>query len=42
MGVTVGQVRTRLGMEGWEREGPLEAARALFEPILREQGVQGP
>ncbi len=29
-GVKVGQLRTRLGLKGWEREGPLEAARALF------------
>lgn len=34
MGVKVGQVRTRLGIEGWEREGPLEAAKALFALIL--------
>jgi len=29
-GVRVGQLRTRLGIEGWEQEGPLAAARALF------------
>jgi len=35
-GVKVGQVRTRLGIEGWEREGPLEAAKALFKLVLGE------
>lgn len=35
-GVKVGQIRTRLGIEGWEREGPLEAARALFKLVLGE------
>lgn len=34
LGVKVGQVRTRLGIEGWEREGPREAAEALFKVIL--------
>ncbi|MEN6641448.1 MAG: phosphoenolpyruvate carboxykinase [Armatimonadia bacterium] len=34
LGVKVGQVRTRLGIEGWEREGPREAAEALFRVIL--------
>jgi hypothetical protein len=33
-GVKVGQVRTRLGIEGWEREGPKQAAEALFKLIL--------
>lgn len=33
-GVKVGQVRTRLGIEGWEREGPKHAAEALFKLIL--------
>ena len=37
MGVKIGQVRTRLGIEGWERTGPLEAARALFELLRNEQ-----
>lgn len=36
-GVKVGQVRTRLGIEGWEREGPLEAAKALFALILEKK-----
>lgn len=35
-GVKVGQVRTRLGIEGWEREGPREAAEALFKLVLGE------
>lgn len=32
-GVYVGQVRTRLGLNGWERKGPEEAARELLEVI---------
>jgi len=36
-GVRVGQIRTRLGIEGWEREGPLEAAKALFKLVLGEE-----
>jgi hypothetical protein len=32
-GIRVGQIRTRLGVDGWEREGPLEAARALFAEV---------
>lgn len=32
-GVLVGQLRTRLGIEGYEQKGPLEAAKALFEVI---------
>jgi hypothetical protein len=35
-GVKVGQVRTRLGIEGWEREGPRQAAEALFKLVLEE------
>jgi hypothetical protein len=31
--VFVGQLRTRLGVVGWERKGPEEAARALLERI---------
>ncbi len=34
-GVKVGQVRTRLAIEGYELEGPKEAARALFR-LIRE------
>ncbi|GAB4482885.1 MAG: phosphoenolpyruvate carboxykinase [Anaerolineales bacterium] len=30
-GIFVGQLRTRLGIAGWERRGPEEAARALLE-----------
>ncbi|MCS6908906.1 MAG: hypothetical protein RML93_13655 [Anaerolineales bacterium] len=30
-GIFVGQLRTRLGLPGWERKGPEEAARALLE-----------
>lgn len=33
-GVFVGQLRTRLGLPGWERKGPEEAARALLEKLL--------
>ncbi len=29
--VPVGQIRTRLGIPGWEREGPRAAAQALFQ-----------
>jgi hypothetical protein len=32
-GVYVGQLRTRLGIEGYESQGPLEAAKALFREI---------
>lgn len=32
-GVKVGQMRTRLGIEGFEREGPRAASMALFELI---------
>ncbi len=35
-GVKVGQMRTRLGIEGWEREGPRQAAEALFKLVLGE------
>lgn len=35
-GAFVGQVRTRLAVEGYEAEGPLEAAKALLS-LLREQ-----
>ncbi|OAQ21412.1 hypothetical protein [Thermosulfurimonas dismutans] len=34
-GVRVGQIRTRLALEGYEQEGPKEAARALFD-LIRE------
>ncbi len=33
-GVRLGQLRTRLGIEGWEHEGPRQAAEALFRTLL--------
>lgn len=33
-GIFVGQLRTRLGIEGWERKGPEASARELLEKIL--------
>ncbi|MGC8777439.1 MAG: phosphoenolpyruvate carboxykinase [Candidatus Caldatribacteriaceae bacterium] len=35
-GIFVGQIRTRLGIPGWERQGPEEAARELLR-ILEEE-----
>jgi hypothetical protein len=35
--VPVGQLRTRLGITGWERKGPEEAARALLSTIAGEK-----
>lgn len=32
-GIFVGQLRTRLGIPGWERKGPEQAAQALLEMI---------
>ena len=32
-GIPVGQIRTRLGLSGWERQGPLEASRELLKII---------
>jgi hypothetical protein len=32
-GVFVGQMRTRLGIDGFEAKGPEEAAKALFDLI---------
>jgi hypothetical protein len=32
-GIFVGQLRTRLGLPGWERRGPEEAARVLLEVL---------
>ena len=32
-GVFVGQIRTRLGLSGWERNGPHEAAKELLRVI---------
>ncbi len=37
--VYVGQVRTRLGIQGWESEGPREAAKALFSLISDEKST---
>ncbi len=34
-GLFVGQMRTRLGIDGYETSGPEEAAKALFEQISR-------
>ena len=36
MDIPVGQIRTRLGIEGMEREGPREAAEALFRYLIAE------
>lgn len=33
----VGQMRTRLGITGWERKGPEEAAQALLEMIAKSR-----
>jgi len=38
-GVLIGQLRTRLGIEGYEQRGPLEAAQALFD-IIRTRMVR--
>lgn len=35
--IFVGQLRTRLGIAGWERNGPEEAARALLHMISHEE-----
>ena len=35
-GVFVGEMRTRLGIEGYERKGPEKAARALLDLIKKE------
>jgi hypothetical protein len=34
--IFVGQLRTRLGIIGWERKGPEEAAQALLQTIAQE------
>ena len=34
-GIFVGQIRTRLGLSGWERNGPHEAAKELLRIIQR-------
>ncbi|MDQ7783109.1 MAG: hypothetical protein RDU20_09530 [Desulfomonilaceae bacterium] len=40
-GVYVGQLRTRLGIEGYENQGPLEAAKALFRKISHTEEGNG-
>ncbi len=35
-GIFVGQIRTRLGLSGWERKGPEEAAKELLK-VIRER-----
>jgi hypothetical protein len=35
-GVRVGQLRTRLGIEGWEQTGPRAAAEAMFRHLMGE------
>jgi energy-coupling factor transporter ATP-binding protein EcfA2 len=36
-GIFVGQMRTRLGVPGWERKGPEESAKALLDLIRNDQ-----
>ncbi len=36
MDIPVGQIRTRLGIDGMEREGPRQAAEALFRYLIEE------
>jgi hypothetical protein len=36
MDIPVGQIRTRLGIDGMEREGPRQAAEALFRYLIAE------
>ncbi len=36
--IPVGQIRTRLGIDGMEREGPRQAAEALFRHMIEEAG----
>jgi hypothetical protein len=35
-GIYIGQMRTRLGVKGYEIEGPQEAAKALFSLISKQ------
>lgn len=35
-GVRIGQLRTRLGIEGWELKGPVAAAEALFRHFMNQ------
>ncbi|NLO74350.1 MAG: phosphoenolpyruvate carboxykinase [candidate division WS1 bacterium] len=39
LGVPVGQLRTRLGIAGWEREGPRAAAEALLSRLQSQAGA---
>jgi energy-coupling factor transporter ATP-binding protein EcfA2 len=41
--VFIGQMRTRLGISGWEQQGPEEAAKALLKALFRKdkQPVEG-
>lgn len=39
-GVRVGQIRTRLGIDGFEQEGPRAASRELFR-VIQALGAQG-
>ena len=36
-GILVGQMRSRLGISGWERKGPQESAKALLKSIMERQ-----
>ena len=36
LGIQIGQIRTRLGIEGMERDGPRLAAEALFAHIVKQ------
>ena len=38
-GLFVGQMRTRLGISGWERKGPEESAGALLQLIRQKQRI---
>jgi hypothetical protein len=40
-GVLVGQLRTRLGLDGWETEGPRAAAAALLRSIAERGDATG-
>jgi hypothetical protein len=40
LGVLVGQVRTRLGLKGWEREGPRVAAEVLLSRLQSQAQVR--
>jgi len=42
LGIQIGQIRTRLGIEGMERNGPRLAAEALFAHIARQSRTENP